>query len=194
MTVRLIIPTDLEPVTLQEAKDHLRIEHALDDSTILTLISAARQYVEQICWRSLMPETWELSLDGFPAGGELELPKGNLVAVNFVRVNDADGIEQTIDPSQYVVDINSVPGRLRLGYGASWPSTRAQWDAVRIEYDVGWDFDAGVWAGPRPLKQAVLLLVSQMYEHRTPEVVGTIVSSVSFAAEALMAPYRLFRY
>ena len=44
---------------------------------------------------------------------------------------------------------------------------------------------------PAPIKQAILLLISQMYEHRTPEVTGAVVSPVVFAVDALLAPYRM---
>ncbi len=101
----------------------------------------------------------------------------------------AAGAQQTISSSDYLVDIVSVPGRVRLAYEKSWPSHRTQWDAIRIRYTVGWSV-ANV---PQPIKQALLLLVSQMYEHRTPELVGTITSRLEWAVDALLRPYRLVR-
>jgi hypothetical protein len=47
---------------------------------------------------------------------------------------------------------------------------------------------------PSALCQAILLLVSQMYEHRTPEVVGAVINPVQFAYDALIGPYRLARF
>ena len=56
-----------EPVSLAEAKAHLRIEAADDDSLIGALITAARQSAEAHMRRALMSQTWRLSLDRFPA-------------------------------------------------------------------------------------------------------------------------------
>lgn len=189
MRLSLITAPATEPVTLAEAKAHLRIEHALDDAYVTTLISAARQHVEDLCWRGLVTQTWELVLDSFPEGGEVELPRGVLASISSVKYLDANGIEQTLAATEYEADAVSVPGRLVLGYDKSWPSTRDVWNAVRIRYVVG-TTDATV---PTPLKQAILLLVSQMYEHRTPEIVGSV-GKVGFAVDALCAPYRLMRF
>lgn len=197
MPVQLITGPAQEPVTLAEAKAHLRIEHGLDDAGVTALIVAARAWVEEHCWRGLVTQTWELVEACFPDDADLEaarqgfeLPKGNLVSVATVKYLDADGVQQTLAGSDYLVDTVAVPGRVRLAYGKSWPSYRYQWDAVRIRYDVGW----AVGAVPQPIKQAILLLVSQMYENRTPEVTGTIVSPIQFAVTALLGAYRLVRF
>ena len=193
MLTQLITAPTLEPVTLVEAKKQLQLEHALDDTFVGTLITAARKYVEEICWRGLVTQTWEVVARDFSAdkGEGIELPKGNLVAIASVKYVDGAGVEQTlVATTDYVPDAVSVPGRVRLAYSKSWPDARDQWDAVKIRYSVGWA-PASV---PGPLKQAILLLVSQMYEHRTPEITGTIVSSVGFAADSLLRPYRLVRF
>jgi uncharacterized phiE125 gp8 family phage protein len=196
--VRLITATTEEPVSLADAKAHLRLEHELDDAVVLSLVKAARQYLEEACWRGFCLQTWERTESCFPADvclpferQGLKLPMGNLVSVTSLKYIDPDGVERTaVAGTDYVVDSDNVPGRVRLAYGKSWPSVRSQWDAVRCRYVVGWAA-ADV---PQPLKQALLLLVSQMYEHRTPEVTGTIVTSVQFAVNALIAPYRLVRF
>lgn len=189
MILRLVTPPASEPVTLAEAKTHLRIEHTLDDTYITALIKAARMHAEQICWRGFITQTWELVLDGFPPDTiGVILPKGRVASITSVKYIDTNGVEQTLAATVYDLDDDSEPGRLLLGYNQDWPSTRDQWDAVRIRYVVG------AAAAAEPVKQAILLLVSQMYEHRTPEVTGTIVSPVKFAVDALLAPYRLARF
>ncbi len=189
----------LEPLTLQEAKEHLRLQTALDDVAVTAAIVGARQYVEEHCWRGLVTQVWELVEPLFPdelcrpafTQGKaefdgFELPKGNLVSVASVKYLDGDGATQTlVANTDYLVDTVSTPGRVRLAYGAAWPSHRSQWDAVRIRYTVGW----AVAAVPQPIKQAMLLLISQMYESRSPVVVeaGTTV-------DALLRAYRLVRH
>lgn len=187
MGALLITPPSSEPVTLEEARAHLRLDDTTEDVYVEGLLRGARQHVEEVCWRGLVTQTWELVLDAFPDEDEVELPKGNLASITSVTYVDANGASQVLATTEYVADAVSVPGKLRLAYGKSWPSTRGQWDAVRVRYVVGWS----VAQVPQPIKQALLLLVSQMFEHRTPEVSGTIVSKVAFAVEALLAPYRL---
>jgi hypothetical protein len=219
----VITPPTGEPVSLAQAKAHLRLDVALDDDYVSALIKAARQYTEEVCWRGILLQTWELVLPGFlgddrfdlgerarrhfylPIGYEwsnadrayrflpfIELERGQLaanLAGDAVKYIDPNGVQQTLDPSVYVVDNVHTPARLRVAYGQSWPLTRDQWDAVRVQYQVGWADAASV---PLPLVQAMLLLISQLYEHRTPEVAG-VITPVQFAYDALVAPYRLNR-
>lgn len=196
MPVRLITAPALEPVTLREAKDHLRLEHDLDDLRVLSCMRAARMYAEKICWRGFLKQTYQLVESGFPDDDGLpfeqqgvELPRGNLVSITSVTYVDTAGATQTMAPADYVADQNVEPGRLRIAYGKVWPSTRDQFDAVKVTYLVGWD----AVEVPEPVKQALLLLVAQMYENRTPEVTGPIVSQLSFAVDALLGPFRLSR-
>lgn len=190
MLVQLITPPAFEPVSLQEAKDHLRLEVGDDDAQVTADILGARQWVEEYLWRGLVTQTWELTLGGFPCEDQVELPKGNLASITSVTYVDGDGATQTLATTEYVADAVSVPGKVRLAYGKSWPGTRYQWNAVKVRYVVGW----AVADVPQPIKNAMKLLISQLYEHRTPEVVGTIVSPVQFAVTSLLAPYRLARF
>jgi uncharacterized phiE125 gp8 family phage protein len=182
-------PAD-EPLTLVEAKDHLRLEIGDDDPQVEAAILGARQWVEEHCWRGLVTQTWELILDAFPGEDEIALPKGNLTSISSITYVDGDGATQTLAPTEYQADTASEPGRVHLPYGKSWPGTRCQWDAVKIRYVVGWAA-ADV---PGPIKNALKLLVSQLYEHRTPEVIGPAIAKVEFSVKALLAPYRLARF
>jgi len=202
---RLVEPSELTPVTVDEAKKQLRLETPDDDDQVERLIGAATKYIEERCWRGLMQQQWELVLPGFCGPSALELPgwvrgqfkmnealklpRGHLAtldeedgpAVESVKYIDPNGVERTLDVGDYSVDNVSLPPVLRPAYGKSWPSTRDQWDAVRILYTVGWGIDEV----PEDVKQAVLLAVSEMYEKRTPEI-GEMP-----AVMALIGPYRL---
>ena len=190
MRLRVVTPPASEPVTLAEAKAHLRLEGTEDDTYVSALIQAARQHVEEVCWRGVVTQTWEAVLECFPDTDAVELRGGNLASITSVTYVDGDGTSQTLSASVYGADTVSVPGRLVLAYNETWPSTREQWDAVRVRYVVGWAA-ADV---PAPIKQAMLLLVSQMYEHRTPEVMGGTPGKVDFAVDALLSPYRLVQW
>jgi uncharacterized phiE125 gp8 family phage protein len=184
--VHVVTPPVSEPITLAEAKDHLRLEGVDDDAYVTTCIRAARQHVEQVCWRGVVTQTREAVLDRFPCE-PLDLPGGNLGGIVSVVYVDPEGAEQTLAPATCEADTVSEPGRLLLADGQSWPATRCRWNAVRVRYTVGWE----VADVPAPIKQALLLLVAQMYEHRVPEVIGGTISKVAFAVDALLDPYRL---
>ncbi len=190
LMTRLISQPASEPVTLAEAKDHLRIEHELDNAFITLVVKAAREHAEKHCWRGFVTQTWELVAERFPEKDFICLPKGTLASVTSVKYLDTDGAEQTLATSEYLVDTTSAPPRIRLAYGKSWPATRDQYNAVVVRYVVGSTVDAV----PAPVKAAILLLAAQMYEFRTPEVLGTIVSKVGFTFDALLSSYRLRRF
>ena len=192
MKLRLITEPADEPVTLAEAKDHLRIEHTLDDTMIETCIAAARQYSEKYLWRGIVTQTWERVMSSFyeDASCMWHLPKGNLQSVTHVKYLDLDGNQQTWATTEYEVDSTSLPGCVRLGYDKSYPSTRDVWNAVVTRYVVGWN-QADV---PAAIKQGVLLLTAHFYEFRNPEVMGAPVGKVNFTYEALLRPYRVTRF
>ena len=99
-----------EPVTTAEAKEHLRLETALDDVYVASLIVAARRHVEQVCRRGLVTQSVELMVPKFPETcyqlydgvtlpqqetlkGTLELPFGQLASVTSVKYIDPLGAE-----------------------------------------------------------------------------------------------------
>lgn len=177
MNLRLKVPPVTEPVTVDDAKTHLRAEEA-PDQLLRELITTARQLVEEITSRALLPQTWELGIGAFP--DELVLPRPPLRNVASIKYVDPDGATQVLDPSSYVVLTRSEPGRVRPAWGQSWPAARDQEDAVLVEYTAGYD------AVPAPVRHAILLTVSALYDQRTE-------GSVPDAARRLLWPYRILQ-
>lgn len=192
MILSLVTAPTKEPLDLQTVKDHLRIEHSLDDSYLNVLIKAVREYVEKITWRGIIDQTWQLTMNSFPPEDFIKLPKGPLRSVTSVQYLDENNELKTFDAENYELDQQSPCGRLILKYQKTWPATSYRWNAVRVQYVVG--FGADEAAVPVPLKQAMLLLIAQMYEHRVPEITGTFVAKIQLSFDALVAPYRLRRF
>lgn len=177
---RLITAPAVEPVTLAEARSHLKATQTAEDALIQAWIYAAREHAENFLNRALCTQTWELLLDGFC--DEMEIPKPPLQTVGFVKYLDSSGVLQTLDPSYYVVD---APGRrITRAYAAVWPTTYEQVNAVTVRFTAGYGLTAAV---PYVIKAAILLLV-QYHEGRQAE------GSLKDAAEALLDPQRVVRF
>ncbi len=192
MALKLITAPATEPVTSTEAKSHLRVDTTADDTLIGTLITAARQHVEAHLRRALITQTWELVTDAFPVGDVLRLPLPPLVSVTSIKYTDEDGAESTFSSGLYVVDTDSTKGRVVLKNGEAWPSvTLAAANGVRVRYVAGYGEASAV---PRPIRQAILLLIGTMYENRESVLVaqGVTVAQLTFGVDALLMPYRIF--
>ena len=192
----------IEPVELADFKAHARIDHTLEDTYLETLLSAARERVEEIeCWIQMLTATFELRLDAFPCGDEpIVIPRPPLQEVLSIKYVDPAGDLQTladstvspaITSSVYAVDTKSShapePAEIYLAYGQTWPSTRCERNAVRVRFVCGFgDEPADV---PAALRQWMMIAASTMYEHREKEITVTIISKFEFV-NGLLDPFR----
>lgn len=181
MSLRLTVPPATSPVTLAEAKVHLRREDLTEeDSQIQGFLDAAIMLIEDAYWLQLITATWELKLDYFPS--IVHAPRGPLQSATIEYVDDA-GATQTLSPSAYTVDGSAFPGRIIPAYGYAWPTTRDHLNAVTVEMVNGFG-DSGTDV-PRPIRQAILIWTGILYESR-----GTCGGEMPPIVDALMSPYR----
>ena len=185
MNVTVVTPPAATPVTLAEAKVHLRVLGTDDDTMILGLIKAATAFVERHLGMSLMERTLRLTLDDF--SNAIELPNGPATEVVSVGYVDAAGLAQIVSPSVYTVDLTSRLQWVMLNSGSAWPSTLSAVNVVTITYKSGFTtlpdrlFD---------LRAAVLLLVGHWFANRETVVTGTITSELPFAVDAILQQHR----
>jgi hypothetical protein len=205
LTLTTVTAATEEPLLLQEAKDHCRVDGTEQDGVIANLVSAAREYVETFTGRQLISATLRLRLDYFPGGcsrgvpaagyrpaGDVEwrfigggggilVPRPPLVSVSSITYVDTAGATQTLSAGAYQVDTDSEPGRIQPAYNTTWPSTRSQLNAVTITYVAGYATRTAV---PASIKQAMLLLIGHWYENR--EAVGQAGGTIALAVESLL--------
>lgn len=189
MTVLLITPPALEPVSLDEAKAHLRLTGSDDDDYVSALIVAARLQVETAIRRVLIDQTWRIFLDDWPRDGLVELPVGPVRSITEILVYDADGEPAPLAASAWRLDAASTPARLKLlGVG---PHPGRPLNGIEIDLVAGWG--ASGLAVPQPLRLAIMMLVARWYENREGAGFGIVPSVVADAFEALVAPFRSMR-
>ena len=196
MSEKLISAPAVEPVTLTEAKAQGIIETSAYDDLVTSKIAAARQWVENYLGRALVAQTWRTRLDCFP-GRIIRLNHSPLQSVTSINYLDTNGDSQLLSTDYYDVDTDSEPGRIALAYGYEWPDTQPSIQAVTIEsvhgYDGTGDSPLDLTGIPQAIKDAILILVMELYENRNLTVLG-LDKTVLDAAESLLFPYRVQTY
>lgn len=180
MAWSIVTPPSLPAVSLTEARDHLRVTGTEENTLIERLVDAAAQYVETVCNRALMPQTWAMQRDGFP-GSVIPLTGGPFRSVE-IEYLDAAGDSQTLDPADYYA-LLAEPARL-FPVG-NWPQTNGAPGSVTTTAEVGYEGGA-----PEPLRQAVLLLVGHWFANRSAAMTGGASSEMPLAVSALLFPFR----
>ena len=180
-----------EPVTTSEAKDHLRVDITDDDTLIGNLVTAAREWAENYTGQSFIQRTYRADLPGFY--DTVVLPHQPIIAISSVTYWDtaSPSAQQTLSSAVYSL-VNDV---VRRNQGQSWESTYPRADAVQITYTAGWLDQSSPRAAniPQAVKQAILLMVGTLYEHRESHILypGQLLHNPT--AESLLNPYRIYQ-
>ena len=187
MSWKLATAPATEPISLTEAKLHLKMDDITTDDTLITsLIKAARMYCEQYCNAGFVTQTWEYYLDRFPR--VIELNKFPISAIS-IKYYDKDNVEQTLASTVYSVDMIDSPTRITLGENQTWPEIEGKLNAIKITATVGFGAAADV---PDDIKAAILLMVGNLYANRESNVVGRMVTELPFGVKALLDNRRSF--
>jgi uncharacterized phiE125 gp8 family phage protein len=211
MGLKLIAAPENEPISLVQAKAHLRVDSTDQDDLIEALITAAREKVEEETGRALITQTWEIALDYFVAPPDLRyvaypyltpakallLPKPPLRSLLRVSYYDGNGDEALLHDevgsptviSDLVVDTYSAPGRLVPASGGNWPSVQDRANAVTIRYSCGYG-DTGE-SVPMPLRQAMLLLIGHWFSVAEAVNIGNISTELPMTVEYLLQSHRV---
>lgn len=167
MTMRIVrtTPPAIEPVTVAEAKVHLRHFDVVEDALIGMLITAAREYAESYCGRSFITQAWRGVMDQFPCDW-IEIERGPLIAVQSIVYRDMGGVAQTIvAPAlpEWAIDTSGEIPRIAPGFGYTWPNALPQIGAVQVNYTAGY----GPLATdvPAVVRNWILVRVNTMFEN-----------------------------
>lgn len=179
---RLTVPPATEPVSLFDAKMHLRVDDTAEDALIERAITTARRWAEHHTGRAFVTQGHEAYWDAWPAAFLVPLPP--LVAVTAITWRDGANTSRTVPPSDYLVD--ALAGRITPAPGRSWP-TGGLWpvNPIAVAFSAGYGAAADV---PAEIRSALLLIVGHLYEHREQVTEAKLVS-LPFAVSALLADY-----
>lgn len=176
--VKPVVPVEpdlsLEPITLDEAKQQLRIESGftLDDDYIASLITVARQRCEDYCNRFFTDYARSVYIEKEPTGF-VSLPFSGMI-INAIYYRDANGVLTYIPDDSFL----SIPERKGIQFIDSFYS-----EGFTVEFNITIPSDiSGV-------KQAMKIMVNDMYDLRTETVMGQSLAE-NQAVKSMLYPYR----
>lgn len=183
-----ISKSDTLPITLDDVKSHLMVEHDLDDDLITDYIWQAIAYCEESTGSDFTQAVYDLAVPGWndntvPCWNrKIVLPKVPVSDVTSVKYYDSDNVEQTLSSSSYYVFKPTFqPAFVEFDSSITLPTLKKRSDAVTIR------FTAGYATLPHQARGAILLLVGSWYENRQAEITGTITTTLKLGAERLLA-------
>lgn len=198
MALFLVTGPPAAPVSLADAKAHLKVDDAADDALIEGLIDAAREYVETFTHRAIMTQTWDLKLDEFPCSSEaIEIPMPPAVSVTSVTYIATDGTSTVWSSALYTTDLPAGPharkGRIYPIYATYYPVTRSVPNAVTVRFVAGYGATAATCAVPASIIAAMKILIGTWYGPGRESVnIGNLVSEIPSTVNALLWPFKSF--
>ncbi|WP_421852475.1 head-tail connector protein [Oricola sp.] len=161
MTYSLVTAPAAPPLSLADAKGHLRVTHNDEDAAITALIDTATAYLERDTGQALIDQRWRAHFDCVPCDRVLQFLKTPVRGIVAVTVYDRDGNPGILDGSDYFVNLVTRPARLRI---ADTVAAASFANGVEVDFDAGYG-TAGTDV-PDMLKRAILVLVAHWYEFR----------------------------
>lgn len=210
MPLQQITAPGLEPVTLADMRNYLRLDSDItqDDTLVSLLIATARRYAESWCTRSFITQQWRLVLDSFPGPAQTGVPWGRpygipahaillerapVQSVDSITYTAMDGTETVMPATDWVVDLSGPLARVTPRFGKIWPVPLPQIGAVKVAYTAG--YGATPDTVPEGIRQWIMLRVATIYENREEVAVLQRGSLAPLPyVDGLLDPYRVVTY
>jgi uncharacterized phiE125 gp8 family phage protein len=173
---RVEVPA-VEPLTLNQVKSDRGIEHELHDDDLTMYIQAARESAEIKTGRAFVDQKWQQVFTNINVADiALPLVRWPVKEIDSVTING-----ELVDHSGF----EFLPGDDSVISSTDFAGQR-----VVVTYSAGYGDQTAV---PAAVKKWMLATIGTMYEHRESEVIGTIVSRVSYV-DKLLNQYRISRF
>ncbi len=191
MALQLRSGPAIEPLSLVDTKNFLRVDGSDDDILVASLIAAARVYIETTIGKILINENWSYFIDKWPTSGTLYLPLSPVQSIEEIRLHENGEAYEVFDPTNYVVDLISHQPRIKLINLTAPPVTGAGLNQIEVRFAAGFgDLESDV---PEDLRQAMLMLCAHWYEQREPVGFGGSFNEIPTTITALMNNYKSYR-
>ncbi|MCQ0987542.1 head-tail connector protein [Jiella sp. LLJ827] len=181
------------PVSLAEAKRHLRVDHDDDDDMITAMIETATARLDGysgVLGRAIVSQAWRETFDGFCRVMRLRLPASEISSITW---RNAAGQISTVAEEEYALKADAIGSFVRFRNAHVLPADLYESEAVSITYTAGYGelVDGQPNPVPGPIRSAILLMVGDLYRFReTAENGGAAAVEMSMTVERLIAPYR----
>ena len=194
----------VEPVDLKQAKLFLRVEHDVDDGLIEGMIKSARQAIEAFTARSLLRQEWRFTLNagyaaaqsdqhylscGYNSGGKgIELPRSPFLELLCEpKIIDDYGTRPIrnyrLDPAGRLANMHFGPEVAQVLSGKS---------SLQIDFAAGYGTRPS--EVPDPIKHALLMIVTQLYDNRSGANDNTSLSvPMNDTVVRMIKPYQVLR-
>lgn len=156
--------TGSELVSIAEAKLYTRIDTSADDTLLDDMITQARVFIENYISRDVVAKNRTYYVD--QTNGLFDLPFAPIASVSSVTVEGEAATYDILGLDDYSIELHGGPSK-----------------HVKVTY-----VTAGI--NDSAIKQAILQLVSTLYDNRADYVTGTIVSDVPTKVKSLLAGYK----
>lgn len=144
MSTQIIVQPVNMAVTLDAARVAARINGTDSDGEIETDVRTFTANAEDSTNRAIINRTCRVTMDAFPscAPWAIVVPASPLSSVVALKYIDSDGVAQTLDPADYIVDRAREPGQITPAPGLAWPATQLRPSAVNVDVICGYGPDS----------------------------------------------------
>lgn len=167
---------EASPISLADAKAHLRVDFDDDDTLIQRMVNTAIARLDGngkerngLLGRALITQTWVLEAER-PQHGRIPIEYGDVQSITSVEVMNA-GSYAAWPGTNYRLGFRDQVAFVTPVSGQSFPSHDHREDAFRITYVCGYG-DAAIDLPP-DIIEALLLHVGHLYENREAVIAGT---------------------
>lgn len=178
-TAELVTAATDYPVTVEDVREHCRVDINDDDGKLMAFIDAATSYCQRFLDRQLMTATFDIRLRGWWSGEQF-LPRPPLQSITSVKYYDTSGTLTTLSSAYYVVRTPTYgPGSIELAPDYVWPTFQSREYPVVVRIVAGYSSAAAV---PESTKNAIYMLIDYFNENR-----GNLAQPIPKAIDALLA-------
>jgi uncharacterized phiE125 gp8 family phage protein len=185
---RIVAPV-VEAVSLKEVKDFLRVTNNDEDQLLVNLIYSITELVQKHLNRSLITQTWQLTLARYPAHGDrFKLYYGPVQSITTVTSHRNDQTDAIFDSTIYYLSTQEDNPELVLHYSRIFPTFILRPSAgVDIVYISGYgDNPDDV---PNAIRQGIISWVTHVYENRED-----VVMEMPALVKTLLHPYIKYHF